>query len=246
MTDLPGTRPHIIPGTRRGPLCRWDGHSCGGCCNDFTRPREELARVFLQRAALLPSFEKTPEGLAGYVARMGLIERDKECKFLGFLDGGQTSVGCLIHPARMGEELRDAGAFGADLCRVSFCQAALHFEIQGPDPMLRLLATGSDWYDYSRLFSRFFQTEGAIGLLFVLERYTRPLADVLTQRGVRLPRGLTDYALLLARLLGVRESQVLKPGNLEGLAGLSRVPREAIEREVSRLVQVSRAGTQGA
>jgi hypothetical protein len=233
----PRTRPSVIPGSKHVPLCQWDGHSCGGCCNDFTRPREVLKRVFLHRREVFPSFELSPKGLADYQARMGLTEKDKECKFLSFLDDEASKVGCLIHPKRVGAELRDAGSFGSDLCAGSFCQAAIRFELKGPDPFLKLQATGSDWYDYSRLFSRYFQADGAIGLLFVLEGSTQPLAQVLLAREVRLPRGLTDYGLLLARLLGLKGSEVFRPGTLDRLAGVSELPPEAIEDEVARFLK---------
>ncbi len=222
------------------PLCIWGGHSCGGCCNDFSRPRELLARAFARRARLFAAEPATggEEALRCHHLRLDLLEGSKECKFLAFLEETEERVGCLIHPGRQGGiELRDASPFGAGLCAESLCPPAAAFDPRRVDPFLALLARGADWYDYSRLFTRFIFCGPHSGLYEVLAARTRPLAALLLGRGWRPARGLASYGRLLSRLLGLPGPRVFEAAGLARLSEVNALSAAVLARQVERLLE---------
>lgn len=218
------------------PLCTWAGHTCGGCCNHFSRSREELARLFERRARLFAAHATDPEALLRFRRDLDELEGSQECKFLAFLDDSLKRVGCLIHPRRQGgAELRDAGPFGSGLCDYSFCPATAVFDPECVDPLLVLLARGADWYDYSRLFARYVFDGSESGLYRLLSAHTRPLAEAVIRHELRPERGLSLYGRLLGRLLGLSPSRAFQPEGIERLSEVATLPREALERAVEAL-----------
>jgi len=221
------------------PLCTWGGHTCGGCCNDFSQGRQQLARLLRRRARLFPAEQATdPEALACFRRTLDYLEGTKDCKFLAFLDEsqerGHERVGCLIHPRRHGGvELREVSPFGAGLCDYSYCPPAGAFDPGRVDPFLAWLARGADWYDYSRLFARFVFDGQESGLYQLLSARTRPLADLLLRRGLNSEPGLALYARLLSRLLGLSVGQVFEPEGIRRLSEVADLPAAALEREVA-------------
>jgi hypothetical protein len=166
-------------------LCRFDGHTCAGCCHGEDVGRAALTGRLRRHAALFRRWfsterQPTPLALACYevVSRGGIdlllclllwvpvlghvlrpwLRRRMVCAFLGFEDGAESRLGCLLHPTRWnGEERRPASAFrllrglgcGAP---DHFCQAALCFRFARWEDRaaFRRASASLDWYDYSQ------------------------------------------------------------------------------------------------
>jgi hypothetical protein len=166
-------------------LCRLDSHTCAGCCWGEDLSRAALAARLRRQSALFRRWfsaerQPTPLSLACYevVARGGLdlllglllwiplledvlrpwLRRRLTCAFLGFEDGAESRVGCLLHPTRWnGEERRPASAFrllrglgcGAP---DHFCQAALLFRRARWEDRasFRRGCASLDWHGYSQ------------------------------------------------------------------------------------------------
>jgi hypothetical protein len=112
-------------------LCQRSGASCGACCGLYNRQdlRREVIRAELSRRTAV--LARAPRTLAGFRAAAAELSRDvpaplfpsvRVCTLLGFLDAGETRVGCLAHPASTGgPDLRDAGVYDASICESFLC-----------------------------------------------------------------------------------------------------------------------------
>jgi hypothetical protein len=173
------------PPRRPLPLCRFDGHTCGGCCwGDAVRPaplRSALRRQSRLFRRLRPS-PGVPDGWQlvrhELAARRGLdlllacllcipvlsawlrpwLRRHLVCAFLGFEDGGERRVGCLLHPGRWGGvEVRPRAAFrllpGVSCGAPDWYCLAAHWFVRATWQERRDFARRTralDWYGYSR------------------------------------------------------------------------------------------------
>jgi hypothetical protein len=163
-------------------LCRQGGQTCAACCFGERVSRLELerrlrrhTRVFRQwveggalsrrRLWLHELFARPVSDLfwalllclpvVGQLLRPWLQCRSV-CAFLGFEDDAESCVGCLIHPARWGIDLRQRAAFafwrgfhcgvGNYFCTPAWLFRRLHWRQRRE--FVEECATG-DWLDYS-------------------------------------------------------------------------------------------------
>lgn len=112
-------------------LCQRGDLSCGACCGLYNRrdlSREAVRAELARRTRVLAGVPRTAEAFreaAGRIAAGGpapLFPSVRICPLLGFLDAGETRVGCLGHPAVTGgPDLRDCGVYGASVCETFLC-----------------------------------------------------------------------------------------------------------------------------
>lgn len=68
------------------------------------------------------------------------------CEFLGFLNGEEKRVGCLLHPRQnSGTDLREASFYGRELCDGHFCPS---YHYLSREEKLTLITVIDDWYLY--------------------------------------------------------------------------------------------------
>ena len=68
------------------------------------------------------------------------------CEYLGFLDGGEKKVGCLLHPCQNdGVDLRALSFYGRELCEGHLCPSYHYLSIE---EKLALTSIVNDWYLY--------------------------------------------------------------------------------------------------
>lgn len=77
--------------------------------------------------------------------RERLLEEIYCCEFLGFVDKWRKRVGCLIHPALVGEDLRDYAFYGAETCAEHKCLSYTYLNMDDVLPVIHAL---DDWYLY--------------------------------------------------------------------------------------------------
>ena len=136
-------------------LCQPDRcKSCGACCglyNYADNARESLVRRLQRRTAL---YRNTVRG-AGDLARFSGLIRESEdqariyeviycCEYLGFLDGDEKKVGCLLHPMQNGgTDLRDVSFYGKELCDGHFCPSYHYIASEEKQAVINAI---DDWY----------------------------------------------------------------------------------------------------
>lgn len=138
-------------------LCQPDaGKSCGACCglyNYAVSTRASLSERLRRRTAL---FRQTVRGRADLPAFAEAVKGSEDgaklyeviycCEFLGFLDGEERRVGCLLHPLQnKGEDLRDVSFYGRELCDGHFCPSYHYISSLEKRSLLHIL---DDWYLY--------------------------------------------------------------------------------------------------
>lgn len=166
-------------------ICTLGEKTCGACCYGSGVSRERLSRL-LRRHRLVFHRRGRPSRLTllwhELRARRGLdlilgpllhlpvlgrklrarFQDSVACAFLAFRDESETTVACLLHPARWNGSDRRRAAFGL-LAGIGcgapdyLCASARRFELaEPPDRREFEIATrGMDWFDYGRAASRF-------------------------------------------------------------------------------------------
>jgi len=148
----------MMPGSLS--LCQPDGRkSCGACCGLYnyrggSRPALE-ARLRRRSAAFAQLGPLSHEKLQAYSDRIReteppgkLLETIYNCEYLGFLDPGERTVGCLLHPSRNRgdvEDFRSCSFYGAELCAGHFC---LSYQKLTPEEAFCVIQSLDDWYLY--------------------------------------------------------------------------------------------------
>jgi hypothetical protein len=198
------------------PLCQRAGASCGACCGLYNRrdhSRRGLRVLLSRRTRALAAVPRTPEAFAAAARALAADEGDalfpsvRLCPLLGFLDAGETRVGCLAHPlATGGADLRDCGAYDARICDGFACPS--HAWLSEAEAALAVRACG-DWYLY--------------GLVVTDVPFLRAcLAGVADEAGAAVEERHLDDPIFLAALralLALKEE--LAPGS-DGLYGAFR------------------------
>ncbi len=225
------------------PLCQVAGASCGACCGAYNRAdlsRASLRRELRRRTAALAGVPRTVEAFRTAAARLAeggpapLFPSVRVCPLLGFLDEGETRIGCLAHPlVTGGADLRACGVYDVTTCDAFLCPS--HAWLSEEEAALAAVAT-ADYHLY--------------GLVVTDVPFLRAaLAGVAARTGARVERRHLEHApfrAALRRLLALKEE--LAPGS-EGLFGAFRpgadgepVPRRidygALGREASALDEI--------
>lgn len=137
-------------------LCQPDAEkSCGACCGLYNRhdhSRETLISFLRRRTSLFFSMGKDIdfdeyrrlEEISD--SNPKLLESIYNCEFLGFIDGDDKRVGCLLHPSiNQGVNLREYSFYGPELCARHFCPSYAHLTAVEQSAVFMAL---DDWYLY--------------------------------------------------------------------------------------------------
>ncbi len=220
------------------PLCQREGASCGACCGLYNRrdhSRGALEATLRRRTEFLAVVPRSLGAFRMAAARLAALEPAplfpsvRVCPLLGFLDAGESRIGCLAHPAATGgPDLRDAGVYDARTCESFMCPS--HAWLSEEEAELAAGACGDAWL---------------YGLVVTDVPFLRAaLAAVAEGTGTRVERrhlSRPAFRLALRSLLALKEE--LAPGS-DGLYGAFRpgpageeLPREidyqALRRERS-------------
>lgn len=188
-------------------LCQRTRGSCGACCGLYNRRDLGRAAVIAElrrRTRLLSRTERTVEGFRAAARQLDadgpppLFPSIRVCSLAGFLDAGETRVGCLAHPkATGGDDLRACGVYDVETCEAFLCPSHA-----GVDEREALLAERvGDFYLYGLV-----ATDGPF-LRTVLRSVERAVRATLEPAHLEAPR----LAAALRRLLAIKEE--LAPGS---------------------------------
>lgn len=225
-------------------LCQRAEASCGACCGLYNRAdlsRAAIRADLSRRTRALADLPRTPEAFRAAAAALAadepapLFPSVRVCPLLGFLDPGETRVGCLAHPASTGgPDLRACGVYDVLTCDAFLCPS--HAWLSEEEAALAADACGADFHLY--------------GLVVTDVPFLRACLDaVAAVAGARVERRHLDdrrFGAALRHLLAVKEE--LEPGS-EGLFGAFKpgphgedLPRtidyEALGRAASRYDQI--------
>jgi hypothetical protein len=115
--------------------------------------RASLTQRLRSRTKRFRQLVKKREDIEYYAKEMFVGEDSKKryeviycCEYLGFLDGEEKKVGCLLHPAQnTGLDLRSVSFYGQELCAGHICPSH-HFTPQSQSQILIKII--DDWYLY--------------------------------------------------------------------------------------------------
>jgi hypothetical protein len=128
--------------------------ACAACCGIYNyhgHDRDLVTAVLAMQTDLMAVWDGTDADLERTRAE---IERRRprprfpavyNCPFAGFYDQARTRVGCLLHPAVRGQELRGYCRYGARTCAEAKCLA---YDYLTEPEALALAAAAQDWYIY--------------------------------------------------------------------------------------------------
>jgi len=168
MIDTTSKEGQKIAGSAPSPpafhLCQPDlRKSCVWCCglyNICNVSRETLVSALRLRTEEFARTERTVAAILNFSEKTKQREQfrllDPEfyaCEYVGFLDEGETRVGCLLHPSARGNEgtdWRGLSFHGAMACQGFFCRA--HRELSGDETRL-ILETINDWFLFGLVIS---------------------------------------------------------------------------------------------
>ncbi len=130
--------------------------SCGACCglyNYADSSRASLTARLAGRTARFRAAVRGPDDLAAFADWVRRTEDTTKryeviycCEYLGFVDGEQHRVGCLLHPLQNGgADWRDVSFYGRELCDGHFCPS---YPFLSRAEKLALLYVLDDWYLY--------------------------------------------------------------------------------------------------
>jgi len=138
-------------------FCQPDARkSCGACCGLYNYADSSLPALAARLRARTQRFRdmvKAPGDMERYVNATFFCEDFTPryeviycCEFLGFLDGDEKKVGCLLHPAQnSGLDLRAASFYGQETCAGHICPSH-HFIPRNQAQILIKIV--DDWYLY--------------------------------------------------------------------------------------------------
>lgn len=137
-------------------LCQPDENkSCGACCGLYNfqdHSRQTLHALLQRRTFLFNSLYRTGDlnqyhlAVKNSIKNPPLLKDIYNCEFLGFLDGQEKRVGCLLHPAlNCGQDLRQNSFYGAELCAGHFCLSYSHLTHMEKMAVREAI---DDWYLY--------------------------------------------------------------------------------------------------
>lgn len=138
-------------------LCQPDASkSCGACCglyNYADSTRESLTRRLRKRTEYFSETVQEPEDIVTFSRMVTMQEEQSKlyeviycCEYLGFLDGEERRVGCLLHPLqRDGVDLREMSFYGKELCDGHLCPSYHYLSRMEKQALIHII---DDWYLY--------------------------------------------------------------------------------------------------
>ena len=163
--DSPPSDPH---------LCQPESQkSCGWCCGLYNTHHASRNTLVSKLRARTREFASTDRNLTAIQRFSETTIRNEQsqlsdpefysCEFVGFLDSGETRVGCMLHPLAQGNQSidwRGLSFHGGMACQGFFCRS--YRELSNAEKWV-ILGTIHDWYlyglvisdaDYARAFFR--------------------------------------------------------------------------------------------
>lgn len=145
-------------------LCQPDlQKSCGWCCGLYNvrdASKEALVRKLRARTEKFAATDRTVNGIKDFSDKTAAAEESQlldatfySCEFVGFLDSGETRVGCMLHPLAGGNksiDFRGLSFHGSMACRGYFCRS---YRELSPAEKGVVLGTIRDWYLYGLVIS---------------------------------------------------------------------------------------------
>jgi hypothetical protein len=155
QADSPSSDLHLCqPGSQK---------SCGWCCglyNTHHASRNALIRKLKARTTEFASTDRNLTAIQRFSEKTIRKEQSKlfdpefySCEFVGFLDSGETRVGCMLHPLSQGNQSidwRGLSFHGAMACQGFFCRS--YRELSNAEKWV-ILGTIHDWYLYGMVIS---------------------------------------------------------------------------------------------
>ena len=137
--------------------------SCGWCCglynthhasrNALVRKLRARTREFASTDRNMTAIQRFSESTRGKEQSRLLDPEFYSCEFVGFLDSGETRVGCMLHPLAQGNrsiDWRGLSFHGAMACQGFFCRS--YRELSSAEKWV-ILGTIHDWYLYGMVIS---------------------------------------------------------------------------------------------
>lgn len=132
--------------------------SCGACCGLYNLPNLSLANLELLLSRRTKDFESVPrteDGIFEFQRKNRGPHRLSRpfpqfhhCPFLGMVGGEKRRVGCLLHPAALGNngvDYRSLSWYGEKACRTYFCPTTKKLS---PVYQSILIQAIDNWNDY--------------------------------------------------------------------------------------------------
>lgn len=164
--------------------------SCGACCGLYNLPnlsQENLEILLSERTEAFASVPRTEDGIYAFQRRNeGPQPRTRpfpefhHCPFLGLIGAEKSRVGCLLHPARPGNNGRDYRSFSwysEKACRTYFCPATKKLPTVYQSILLQTI---DNWYTYGLIVTEhvlvsayFKEVESRLGRPIAVNDYTQ-------------------------------------------------------------------------
>jgi hypothetical protein len=216
-------------------LCQRPTASCGACCGLYNRRdhgRAAIRAELSRRTRALRNVPRTREAFRAASAELAapepLFPSIRVCPLLGFIDEGETRVGCLAHPkATGGPDLRDCGVYDAKVCDTFFCPSFAFLSEE--EAAIAEEATG-DFHLYGLVVTDVPFLRACLGAV----------ADGTGARVERRHLEVRPFRAALRRLLALKEE--LAPGS-EGLFGAFASGPDDVE--VPRRIDYAATGRPG-
>jgi len=137
--------------------------SCGWCCglyNTHNAKKNALVRKLRTRTKEFARTDRNVTAIQHFSEKTRKREQSQlfdpefySCEFVGFLDGGENRVGCMLHPLAQGNQSidwRGLSFHGAMACQGFFCRS--YRELSSAEKWI-ILETIHDWYLYGLVIS---------------------------------------------------------------------------------------------
>ncbi len=141
-------------------LCQPDNKkSCAACCGLYNFKLNDRQHTIerLRRNTLI-FFQNSQEDITKVIKHHSSLYRAKDngaekcfqtlfnCEFVGFIDGSERRVGCLLHPQlNNGADFRVHSFYGDRLCEEHYCLSYYYLSLQ---EQLLVINVVKDWYLY--------------------------------------------------------------------------------------------------
>ncbi len=143
-------------------LCQPDScKSCAACCglyNYVANGRDELHERLAKRTILFDQVRAKHMTVGDYRQRIldkedgrRLFDTIYSCEYVGYLNAGQSRVGCMLHPyMNDGADMRNLSFYGQEICDGHFCPSYQKLTAVEAGIVLDLV---DDWYLYGALIT---------------------------------------------------------------------------------------------